>query len=67
MMETMYKNTVPNPIDEGRAFVRVRGESETEGSVDESVRRLASQGVMALVFPSEEMMLTWRQRLAALA
>lgn len=67
MMESMYKNTVPNAADEGGTLVRVRGELETETSVDRCVQALARQGVRALVFPSEEMMLAWRQRLAALA
>ena len=63
----MYKNTVPRrPSSEG-VLVRIRGRDECDGDVDLSVEACTREGVRVLVFPNEDLLISWRQRLEALA
>ena len=63
----MYKNTVSGDAHERRTLIGVRRAHESAGDVEERVRKLTQQGVKALIFPDENLLRIWRQRLAALA
>ncbi len=63
----MYKNTVSEVEEEARADVRVRCFGESDADVNLSVASCTSKGVRVLIFPTEELLISWRQRLAALA
>lgn len=63
----MYGNTVLSDATEGRTLVRVRSACEADAEIEGCIRELTTQGVKALIFPSEELLKTWRTRLAALA
>lgn len=63
----MYGNTVLSSEAEERTLVRVRGANEAEVGVEVCLSELTRQGVKALIFPNEELLRTWRLRLAALA
>lgn len=60
-------NTVVDGVRIAKAIARVRAEDESaEDLVDES-RRLGDLGVKTIVFPDEQMLISWRLRIAALA
>lgn len=63
----MYKNTVSQTEAEDRADVRVRCSGESDADVNLSVASSTDKGVRVLIFPDEELLISWRQRLAALA
>lgn len=63
----MYKNTVSNSHAGEGVVVRIRECGESDAEVFLSVEACAKEGVRALVFPSEDLLISWRQRLAALA
>lgn len=63
----MYKNTVSEIDEEDRADVRVRSFGECDADVKLSVASSTDKGVRVLIFPNEELLISWRQRLAALA
>lgn len=63
----MYKNTVPKHQCKEGVFVRVRGSDECEEEVVSSVDACTKEGVCVLVFPDDELLAIWRQRLEALA
>lgn len=48
-------------------MVRVRGERESDAEMRLDIEARTQQGVRTLVFPSEQLLAIWRQRLAALA
>lgn len=52
---------------EEQTLVRVRGADEAEEGVEVCLNELTRQGVKTLIFPNEELLRTWRLRLAALA
>lgn len=63
----MYKNTVSNTqVGEG-VIVRIRRCDESDAEVFLSIEAGAKEGVRVLVFPNEDLLISWRQRLAALA
>lgn len=65
--KTMYKNTVSNSQNCERVVVRIREGDESDTDVFLSVDACTKEGVRTLVFPSESLLSSWRQRLEALA
>lgn len=63
----MYKNTVSDCRASEGVVVRVRECDESDAEVFLSVDACTKEGVLALVFPSEDLFIAWQQRLAALA
>lgn len=63
----MYKNTVSHHQGNEGVLVRVRGCDEDDAEVVLSVEESTKEGVLVLVFPNEDLLTSWRQRLAALA
>lgn len=63
----MYENTVHSDNAEEPTLVRVRSAREADRQMEGCLRDLTSQGVRALIFPNDELLKTWRTRLAALA
>lgn len=63
----MYKNTVPKRQANEGVLVRVRGCDECDAEVASLVDACTKEGVRVLVFPDEDLLISWRQRLAALA
>lgn len=63
----MYKNTVPKRQRHEGVLVRVRGRDECDADVVLSVEACTKEGVRVLVFPDEDLLISWRQRLEALA
>lgn len=63
----MYKNTVSERQSDEGVLVRVRGSDECDAEVALSVDACTKEGVRVLVFPDEDLLISWRQRLAALA
>lgn len=63
----MYENTVPKRQSNEGVLVRIRGCDECDSEVVLSVEARTREGVRVLVFPNEDLLISWRQRLAALA
>lgn len=63
----MYKNTVPERQSNEGVLVRIRGCDECDAEVVLSVEACTREGVRVLVFPDEDLLISWRQRLEALA
>lgn len=63
----MYKNTVSTRQDNECVLVRIRGCEECDEEVVLSVEACTKEGVRVLVFPDEDLLNSWRQRLEALA
>lgn len=63
----MYKNTVPTRQSHEGVLVRIRGRDECDSDVVLSVEACTKEGVRVLVFPDEDLLISWRQRLEALA
>lgn len=63
----MYKNTVSTGRESEGVVVRIREADESDADVFLSVEACTSEGVCILVFPSEDLLISWRRRLAALA
>lgn len=63
----MYKNTVPKRQANEGVLVRIRGCEECDEDVVLSVEACTKDGVRVLVFPNEDLLTSWRQRLEALA
>lgn len=63
----MYKNTVSTgQVSEG-IVVRIRECDESDADVFLSIEACTQEGVRILIFPDEDLLISWRQRLAALA
>jgi hypothetical protein len=67
MMLGMYKNTVFCEEAEPPSTVRVAMHSESAADLLVQSRRLGDMGVKVIVFPDDDMLSTWRYRIAALA
>lgn len=63
----MYKNTVSNSHDSEGVVVRIRESDESDAEVFLSIKDCTKKGVRVLVFPSEDLLISWRRRLEALA
>ena len=63
----MYKNTVPQRQSNEGVLVRIRGCDECDAEVFLSVEACTKEGVRVLVFPNEDLLISWRLRLEALA
>lgn len=63
----MYKNTVPTRQSHEGVLVRIRRRDESDSDVVLSVEACTKEGVRVLVFPDEDLLISWRQRLEALA
>lgn len=63
----MYKNTVSKRQGDEGVLVRIRGRDECDADVVSSVEECTKEGVCVLVFPSEDLFISWQQRLGALA
>lgn len=65
-MGSMYKNTVEYGGDDRQTIARTQG-AESEQDVAQENARLASLGQRAIVFPCQELIDLWRERISALA
>lgn len=67
MMLGMYQNTVLLEEAEPPSTVRVAAQGESAASLMDQARKLGDMGVKMIVFPDDDMLTTWRYRIAALA
>lgn len=63
----MYKNTVSARKKESAVVVRVRKGKESEKEARLAINVATKKAKKLLIFPNEELLVTWRLRLAALA
>ncbi len=63
----MYINTVVDDVRTAKAIARVSSEDESFEDVAAESRRLGDLGVKTIVFADEQTLISWRQRIAALA
>lgn len=66
-IESMYKNTVSQERDEGAVVVRVSEGKEGKKEARLAIKAASEKGERVLIFPSGDLLATWRLRLAALA
>lgn len=67
MMGAMYQSTVFDEEVEPPSTARVARDDEPTEALACQSRRLGNMGVKMIVFQDEQMMATWRLRIAALA
>lgn len=67
MMLGMYQNTVLLEEAEPPSTVRVAAPGASAASLRYQARKLGDMGVKMIVFPDDDMLTTWRYRIAALA
>ena len=63
----MYQNTVLCEEAEPPSTARVAMHGEAAADLLDQSRRLGDMGVKVIVFPDDDMLATWRYRIAALA
>lgn len=63
----MYKNTVSETKKEKGVVVRVRRFEESDAEMCLEIASSTNEGVRVLIFPDEELLISWQLRLAALA